>query len=98
MDVLRELKDATATGKMIYGQKQSKSFCSDGKVKLIIFSMNCPEEYVTELSAEFSGITMYRVDIVNRELGALCGKPFPVSTIAVLDAGRSKLLSLKSNL
>ena len=60
--------------------------------------MNCPEEYVTELSAEFSGITMYRVDIVNRDLGALCGKPFPVSTIAVLDAGRSKLLSLKSNL
>ena len=41
---------------------------------------------------------MYRVNVVNRELGAVCGKPFPVSAIAVLDAGRSKLFSLKSNL
>ena len=98
MDVLRELKDATTTGKLIFGQKQSKTSCSGGKVKLIIFSMNCPEEYITELTSEFSGITMYRVDVVNRELGALCGKPFPVSTIAIMDAGRSKLLSLKSNL
>ena len=98
MDVLRELKDACSTGKLIFGQKQTRSSCSDGKAKLIVVSMNCPEDYVTELSAEFSGITMYRVNVVNRELGAVCGKPFPVSAIAVLDAGRSKLFSLKSNL
>lgn len=98
MDVLRELKEASSTGGLIFGQKQSKSSCADGKAKLIIFSMNCPEEYVTELTTEHSGVTMYRVNVVNRELGAVCGKPFPVSAIAVLDAGRSKLFSLKSNL
>ncbi|MBJ24385.1 MAG: 50S ribosomal protein L30e [Euryarchaeota archaeon] len=98
MDVLRELKDACTTGELIFGQKQAKASCSDGKAKLIVFSMNCPEEYVTELSAEHSGVTMYRVNVVNRELGAVCGKPFPVSAIAILDPGRSKLLSLKSNL
>ena len=98
MDVLRELKDACTTGKLIFGQKQAKATCSEGKAKLIVFSMNCPEEYVTELSAEHSGVTMYRVNVVNRELGAVCGKPFPVSAIAILDAGRSKLLSLTSNL
>ena len=98
MDVLRELKDACSTGDIVFGQKQAKSSCSEGKAKLIIFSMNCPEDYVTELGAEFSGITMYRANVVNRELGAVCGKPFPVSAIAVLDAGRRKLFSLKSNL
>ena len=98
MDVLRELKDACSTGTLIYGQKQAKASCSDGKAKLIVVSMNCPEDYVTELGAEFSGITMYRVNVVKSELRSVCGKPFPVSAIAVLDAGRSKLFSLKSNL
>ncbi len=97
MDVLRELKDACSTGKLVFGQKQSKSTCSDGKAKLVVVSMNCPEEYVAELST-FSDITMYRVNVVNRELGAICGKPFPVSAIAIIDAGRSKLFSLKSNM
>jgi large subunit ribosomal protein L30e len=98
MDVLRELKDAGSTGKLIFGQKESQGSCLDGKAKLVVFSMNCPEEYVNELSAKYSGITMYRVNVVNRELGAVCGKPFPVSAVAVVDAGRSKLFSLKSNL
>ena len=98
MDVLRELKDACSTGKLIFGQKECKGTCSDGKAKLVVFSMNCPEDYINQMSAEFSGVTMYRVNVVNRELGAVCGKPFPVSAIAVVDAGRSKLFSLKSNL
>ena len=98
MDVLRELKDAGSTGKLIFGQQESQGSCSDGKAKLVVFSMNCPEEYINELSAKYSSITMYRVNVVNRELGAVCGKPFPVSAVAVVDAGRSKLFSLKSNL
>lgn len=98
MDVLRELKDACSTGKLIFGQKQAKANCLDGTAKLIVFSMNCPEEYVNEITTKNSGVAMYRVNVVNRELGAVCGKPFPVSAIAVLDPGRSKLLSLKPNL
>ena len=41
---------------------------------------------------------MFRSTLVNRELGIACGKPFSVSTITVIDAGDSELLSLDSNL
>jgi ribosomal protein L30E len=41
---------------------------------------------------------MFRSGLVNRELGIASGKPFSVSTITVLDAGESELLSLDSNL
>jgi ribosomal protein L30E len=41
---------------------------------------------------------MHRARMVNRELGIACGKPFSVSTITVLDAGDSELLSLDSNI
>ena len=40
MDVLRELNDACSTGDIVFGQKHAKSSCSEGKAKLIIFSMN----------------------------------------------------------
>jgi len=36
--------------------------------------------------------------LVNRELGIACGKPFSVSTLTVLDAGNSDLLSLETNI
>jgi len=35
---------------------------------------------------------------VNRELGVACGKPFSVSTICVVDAGDSSLLTLDDNI
>jgi ribosomal protein L30E len=36
--------------------------------------------------------------MVNRELGIACGKPFSVSTISIIDAGDSDLLTLETNL
>jgi ribosomal protein L30E len=36
--------------------------------------------------------------MVNRELGIACGKPFSVSTITIIDAGESDLLTLETNL
>ena len=33
----------------------------------------------------------------NSVLGAACGKPFPVSIIAILDGGKSDILNLKAN-
>ena len=43
-------------------------------------------------------VTMHQTPIVNRDLGITCGKPFSVSTICVLDAGESDLLTIDSNL
>jgi len=43
-------------------------------------------------------VTKFRASMVNRELGIACGKPFSVSTISIIDAGDSDLLTLETNL
>jgi len=98
MDVVKQLKHANSTGKLIFGQKQTNAACVNGQAKLVFFAANCPEEFINALAATHSGVVMYRLNLVNRELGAACGKPFSVSAVALSDVGRSELLSLKSNI
>jgi large subunit ribosomal protein L30e len=98
MDISRQLKIASTTGKLLFGQRQAVDACAKGDAKCIILAANCPQGYVDELSAKHPGITIHRTGMVNRDLGVASGKPFSVSTITVLDAGESELLTLSGNL
>ena len=98
MDLSRQLKNAIATGNLLFGQRQAKDACAGGTAQLVIVAANCPEDYTTALRAAHPEVTMHRARMVNRELGLACGKPFSVSTIAVLDAGNSDLMALDSNI
>lgn len=98
MDLSRQLKTAQSNGKMTFGQNQAADACASGDAKLIIFAANCPQSYIDGLRASHPDVPMHRVMLVNRELGAACAKPFAVSTICVLDAGTSDLLTLRPNL
>lgn len=98
MDLPRQLKTALSSGSLLFGQRQAMDACVRGEAKLIILAANCPQEYIDELHARHPDVTKHRVLMVNRDLGAACAKPFSVSTIAILDAGNSELLSLRSNI
>ena len=98
MDLNRQLKNAISTGNMRFGQRQALDACARGEAKLIIFAANCPTEFIDELHASHPEVTKFRTTLVNRELGIACGKPFSVSTICVVDAGDSSLLTLDDNI
>ncbi|NCG43005.1 MAG: 50S ribosomal protein L30e [Euryarchaeota archaeon] len=98
MDLSRQLKNANTTGKLLFGQRQTIDACTRGEAKLIILAANCPTEYVDALHASHPEVTKFRTTQVNRELGVACGKPFSVSTICVVDAGDSNLLTLDGNI
>ena len=46
------------------------------------------------LTAGDIGVRVFTYDGNNMELGAICGKPFSVSALAVIDKGTSNILSL----
>jgi large subunit ribosomal protein L30e len=98
MDLSRQLKTAIKTGDLTFGQNQASDACANGEAKLLIFSVNCPQKYIDELHTRHPDVPMHRTDLVNRELGPACAKPFPISTICVLSEGDSELLSLQSNI
>ena len=97
MDVARQLKNAINSGKVIFGQRQTSSLCSTGEAKLVQIAANCPDNYIDELRNSYPKVPVHQLTLVNRQLGAACGKPFPVSTLCVLDPGQSDLMQLAPN-
>ena len=95
MDLNKSLRLAIDTGKVSVGANQSNKAITSGSAKLAILSSNCPDETVA--TAKKGETPVYSFKGNNSVLGAACGKPFPVSIIAILDGGKSDILSLKAN-
>jgi large subunit ribosomal protein L30e len=90
VDISRALKAAITTGKVEFGVDQTEKAIKTGKAQMVILSRNCPSKVLT-------GDINVKVHIYegnNMELGALCGKPFSVSALAVIDKGTSNILTL----
>jgi large subunit ribosomal protein L30e len=97
MDLARQLKNAISSGNLLFGQRQTMSACNSSEARMVIIAANCPADYIEDLRSRHPDVPMHQVALVNRELGAACGKPFAVSVLSVIDAGDSDLLTLRPN-
>lgn len=91
IDIGRPLKSAIATGEVAFGVDQTEKAVKAGKAQLVIVSRNCPSAALTTGDI---GVKVITYEGNNMELGALCGKPFSVSALAVIDKGTSNILTL----
>jgi len=91
IDVGRALKIADSTGKVVFGERESEKAVRSGEAQLIILANNYRNEFLTGGEHEVRS-HVYKGN--NMELGALCGKPFSVSALVVIDKGSSNILSL----
>ncbi|ODS41926.1 MAG: 50S ribosomal protein L30e [Candidatus Altiarchaeales archaeon IMC4] len=90
----RELANAQKSGNVVTGSKNTILSLLTGNPKLIILSNNCKvviKETITYYS-RLSGTHCHVIEGDSIELGSACGKPFPVSAIAVMDEGESNIL------
>ena len=86
MDMDRNLKLALRTGKVYFGANQAARAVKDGEAKLIIKAKNTNDEM------DMGTIPVKTYEGTSVELGSACGKPFSISYITVIDAGKSDLL------
>jgi len=94
MDLNRELRSAIGTGKVAVGTNETVKAVKKGSVKLVILTRNCPESTIKKIGRK-KGTPVYRFDGTNMELGAACGKPFPISILSIMDPGASDILVLE---
>ncbi|MGD2142192.1 MAG: 50S ribosomal protein L30e [Candidatus Bathyarchaeota archaeon] len=91
-----ELRMAINTGRVFLGSKVAVREMRRGRAQMAILSSNCPQETKEEIQnfGKLSNIPIiqHRKDSV--DMGILCGKPFPVSTIVINDPGDSRILEL----
>ena len=87
---------AINTGRVHLGSKVALREMRRGRARIAILSSNCPEETreAIENYGRLSETPVLRHKKDSLDLGVLCGKPFPVSTIVVSDPGDSKILDI----
>ena len=96
MDINKSLRLAIDSGEVHVGSKQACKAVESGKAKLVIIASNCPEGAAEMARSGKSAVHSFTGN--NSVLGAACGKPFPVSSLCIVDAGQSDLLQLLPNL
>jgi len=96
MDLAHALKVALQTGTVKVGVHEVLDAAKAKKARLLIIASSCPEKSLTG-EKTYDRIPIYHFDGTAIELGAACGKPFPISALAVLDPGSSAILSLETS-
>ncbi len=99
MDLNTSIRMAVDTGKTILGSDRAKKLALLGEAKAIIVSRNCPASVRQDIAhyASMSGVSVIEFAGSNLELGVVCGKPFSVSALSVIEAGNSDILKLASS-
>lgn len=95
MELSKSIRMAVDTGKTVLGSVKSKKLALTGGAKLIVIAKNCPPESKQDLMhyCQLAGVPCIEYQGTSVELGVVCGKPFTVSALSVLDAGNSDILS-----
>ena len=94
MDFNASLRRAIKTGNVILGQNNTEKCINEGKAQMVVVAGNCPAAFKAKL-AEQKNVFIHTFEGSSVALGKACGKPFMVSTLAVVTPGESDILSLK---
>lgn len=90
VDLSKALRRALKTGEVYVGSKRTIKAVKEGKAKMVVVAKNCPEETLEKLKG--FDIKIVTFEGTNMELGAICGKPFSVAALAIIDEGESEIL------
>ena len=85
MVLTNDIQSAIKSNKVIIGYNESTNYIKTNTPKLIIVANNLPISIRKELehNAKISKTNFEVFDGTSRELGVVCGKPFPVTTIII---------------
>jgi large subunit ribosomal protein L30e len=95
MDLAHALKVALETGTVKIGLTETRAAVDAKKARLLIVAKSCPDAQLTKERA-IGKVPIYHYDGSAVDLGQACGRPFPISAMAVLDPGSSAILTLET--
>ncbi|MBI5035860.1 50S ribosomal protein L30e [Candidatus Micrarchaeota archaeon] len=95
MDLQRSIRLAVDSGKVTLGSQRTIQHALHGDAKLVVIAKNCPEDVAKDLKhyCSLSEVRVLDFNGTSIELGTVCGKPFPVSALSVVNEGDSDILT-----
>ncbi len=96
VETTKEIRRAVDTGEVIFGTKNSEKSLKNGSGKLIIVAKNLPKLVKEKLVsfADISKTPYFEFEGTGLELGSVCGKPFTLIAMVVLNQGKSQVLEI----
>lgn len=85
MNLVEEIQSALKENKVIIGYKNSLEFIKTNSPKLIVMANNTPkkERVDVEHDAKLSGAKIETFEGSSKELGIICGRPFPIMLLVI---------------
>jgi large subunit ribosomal protein L30e len=83
--LIETIQAALKTGNVILGYRKSAKFIKLNTPKLVVVAKNIPESMKKEIehNARVGNMKVEMFDGNSKELGIVCGKPFPVTTLVI---------------
>lgn len=96
IDVDRAIASAVKTGKVFLGSRSVIKNVKLGKARLVVVASNCPSDVREDVEyyCGLSKIPVVAYKGTSLDLGAVCGRRFAVSVLAVREPGESDILKL----
>lgn len=93
-DLANEIRLAVDSGKTAIGMNTVIESIKNSTAKLIIIAERNKQSNVQDIvhMAGISGIKVINYNANPVELGAICGKPFSVSVLSIIEPGHSNIL------
>ncbi|HTZ61499.1 MAG TPA: 50S ribosomal protein L30e [Thermoplasmata archaeon] len=95
MDLAHALKVALETGTVRIGLAETLDAAASKKARLLIVASTCPDPKL-KTERVIGKIPVYHYDGTAVDLGQACGRPFPISAMAIVDPGSSAILTLET--
>ncbi len=97
VELASEIRLAVDSGETAIGLREVIKSLRADKAKLIILAVRGEEKASgnVEHAARIANVPMVRYSGTSADLGTVCGKPFPVSMLSIIDSGNSRILELK---
>ncbi|MGZ4863483.1 MAG: 50S ribosomal protein L30e [Halobacteriota archaeon] len=93
LDIAKSLRTAIKDGKVSIGAKNTLKSIKRGDNQLVILASNCPQRFRDKITSE--SVSTVNLEINSVELGSMCGKPFTISALSIIDAGSSDIMSIR---
>ncbi|MCL4381200.1 50S ribosomal protein L30e [Candidatus Marsarchaeota archaeon] len=94
-----DIRLAVDSGDVALGARQVIRTIEDSSAKLVVIASGNKTDAINDIKY-VSGISGIRLEVFagnSMDLGAVCGKPYSVSVLAVIDPGNSNVLNAAEN-
>jgi large subunit ribosomal protein L30e len=85
MTLTEDIQSAVKAGKAVIGSRKSLKEMKSGKPKLVVIANNLPQVMKSDVekNAAAAKVEMQVYEGTSMQLGIICGKSFPISTVVI---------------